>query len=323
MPSLGNQYFAFGGSLPELSLTSLTRLLPNSSSNDPSSLLTLPLYVYPSQQHLPTPFINSHGSITFGSFLSSGSSLCSTSKGATGAGSSTSSIGDRPASTDNNPTTSSSTNHNNVTHSTCTAAEERLSAGAVVSSSSSSPPTSSPSTLQESVIKLPSMYSLPRTLLGGAAPTGVITSLPTTFSLIPGTTMQSNVSSSDSHSNMASSLPPPPPPPLLPPSMTQPSSSLTLDSLRHQPHISTTSSNNTRLHPHNSGDHTSHPVHPHHLPLHGTTPHSHLQQKQTPPNCSSEGYPHSTSPSHSDLYLTRGDTPAILHTMPITNINRG
>lgn len=94
LPSLGNQYFAFGGSLPELSLTSLSRLLPNSSSNNststsitaaPSStnLLTVlqpPLYVYPSQPHLATPFINANGSITFGSFLSTGSSLCSTQK---------------------------------------------------------------------------------------------------------------------------------------------------------------------------------------------------------------------------------------------------
>lgn len=94
LPSLGNQYFAFGGSLPELSLTSLSRLLPNSSSSNststsitaaPSStnLLTVlqpPLYVYPSQPHLATPFINANGSITFGSFLSTGSSLCSTQK---------------------------------------------------------------------------------------------------------------------------------------------------------------------------------------------------------------------------------------------------
>ena len=94
LPSLGNQYFAFGGSLPELSLTSLSRLLPNSSTNSitsssisaaPSStnLLTVlqpSLYVYPSQPHLATPFINANGSITFGSFLSTGSSLCSTQK---------------------------------------------------------------------------------------------------------------------------------------------------------------------------------------------------------------------------------------------------
>ena len=92
MPSLGNQYFAFGGSLPELSLTSLTRLLPNSSANDPNisscpSLFTLfhpPLYVYPSQQHLTTPFINANGSISFGSFLSSGTSLCSMQKTSSG-----------------------------------------------------------------------------------------------------------------------------------------------------------------------------------------------------------------------------------------------
>ncbi len=91
LPSLGNQYFAFGGSLPELSLTSLSRLLPNSSTSSltsstittsPSStnLLTVlqpPLYVYPSQSHLATPFINANGSISFGSFLSNGSSLCS------------------------------------------------------------------------------------------------------------------------------------------------------------------------------------------------------------------------------------------------------
>ena len=93
LPSLGNQYFAFGGSLPELSLTSLSRLLPNSTSSSsitstisaPSStglftLLQPPLYVYPSQPHLATPFINANGSITFGSFLSTGSSLCSTQK---------------------------------------------------------------------------------------------------------------------------------------------------------------------------------------------------------------------------------------------------
>lgn len=90
LPSLGNQYLAaaaFGGSLPELSVTSLSRLLPSSTANDPSNLascpnlLTLfhsPLYVYPSQHHLSTPFINANGSITFGSFLSSGTSLCST-----------------------------------------------------------------------------------------------------------------------------------------------------------------------------------------------------------------------------------------------------
>ena len=92
MPSLGNQYVALGGSLPELSLTSLTRLLPNSSANTGSSssdggtssgggglytLIQSPLCVYPSQSHLATPFINANGSITFGSFLSSGSSLCS------------------------------------------------------------------------------------------------------------------------------------------------------------------------------------------------------------------------------------------------------
>lgn len=89
MPSLGNQYFAFGGSLPELSLTSLSRLLPNSGTTTDTSmsscpglftLLHPPLYVYPSQQHLTTPFINANGSITFGSFLSGGSSLCSTQK---------------------------------------------------------------------------------------------------------------------------------------------------------------------------------------------------------------------------------------------------
>lgn len=90
MPSLGNQYIALGGSLPELSLTSLTRLLPNSSANDAASatqhgLFTLvhhptPLYVYSSQQHLATPFINPNGSITFGSFLSAGSSLCNPAK---------------------------------------------------------------------------------------------------------------------------------------------------------------------------------------------------------------------------------------------------
>ena len=94
LPSLGNQYFAFGGSLPELSLTSLSRLLPNSSTTSSTSstitatpsttnLLTVlqpSLYVYPSQTHLATPFINANGSITFGSFLSTGSSLCSTHK---------------------------------------------------------------------------------------------------------------------------------------------------------------------------------------------------------------------------------------------------
>ena len=94
LPSLGNQYYAFGGSLPELSLTSLTRLLPTSSSGGTSTeqvttssaapgmytLFQPPLYVYPSQPHLATPFINPNGSITFGSFLSSGSSLCSSQK---------------------------------------------------------------------------------------------------------------------------------------------------------------------------------------------------------------------------------------------------
>lgn len=91
LPSLGNQYLAaaaFGGSLPELSVTSLSRLLPNSTaSNDSSNLASCPnlftlfhspLYVYPSQHHLSTPFINANGSITFGSFLSNGTSLCST-----------------------------------------------------------------------------------------------------------------------------------------------------------------------------------------------------------------------------------------------------
>ena len=76
--------------MPELSLTSLTRLLPSSTANDSSNssqpnLFTLvrhptPLYVYSSQQHLATPFINPNGSITFGSFLSPGSSLCNTAK---------------------------------------------------------------------------------------------------------------------------------------------------------------------------------------------------------------------------------------------------
>ena len=75
--------------MPELSLTSLTRLLPTSSGSStdtPSTgggLFTLiqpSLCVYPSQSHLATPFINANGSITFGSFLSSGSSLCSTKK---------------------------------------------------------------------------------------------------------------------------------------------------------------------------------------------------------------------------------------------------
>ena len=94
LPSLGNQYYAFGGSLPELSLTSLTRLLPTSSSGGTSTdqqvtstaapgmytFFQPPLYVYPSQPHLATPFINPNGSITFGSFLSSGSSLCSSQK---------------------------------------------------------------------------------------------------------------------------------------------------------------------------------------------------------------------------------------------------
>ena len=115
MPSLGNQYFAFGGSLPELSLTSLTRLLPNSSANDPNisscpSLFTLfhpPLYVYPNQQHLTTPFINTNGSISVGSFLSSGTSLCSMQK--TSSGGSTGN-GNGITSTSSNQVTSSSSN---------------------------------------------------------------------------------------------------------------------------------------------------------------------------------------------------------------------
>lgn len=88
MPSLGNQYYAFGGSLPELSLTSLTRLLPSSGASDPNisscpglfTLLHPPLYVYPSQQHLATPFINANGSISFCSFLSGSSSLSNSQK---------------------------------------------------------------------------------------------------------------------------------------------------------------------------------------------------------------------------------------------------
>lgn len=88
LPSLGNQYLALGGSLPQLSLTSLSRLLPTSLSQTAGEigttstgpLLTFlppPLCVYPSQPRLAGPFINANGSITFGSLLSGGSGLCS------------------------------------------------------------------------------------------------------------------------------------------------------------------------------------------------------------------------------------------------------
>ena len=90
LPSLNSQYLALGGSLPQLSLTSLSRLLPTSLSaqtttvGDTGTTSTGPLLtflppslcVYPSQPRLATPFINANGSITFGSLLSGGSGLC-------------------------------------------------------------------------------------------------------------------------------------------------------------------------------------------------------------------------------------------------------
>lgn len=167
MPSLGNQYFAFGaggGSLPDISLTSLTRLLPNSSANDSGisscpGLFTLPLYIYPGQQHLATPFINTHGSISFGSFLSSGSSFCSTSKAGPVGGSSGSITSTSPG--ERLPSNASSSGASAISN------EKGSGCGQV------SGPTP---LLPESVIKLP-MYS--PMVLGSGSGASVITSFGT------------------------------------------------------------------------------------------------------------------------------------------------
>ncbi len=198
LPSLNNQYFAFGGSLPELSLTSLTRLLPNSSANDPAFpachlLLTHPMYVYASQQQLTTPIINSHGSINFGSFLSNGPNLCTSSKvggspGSAGEGSGTGSgsltdvtSGDARKKNDHVESMAVKTADSSV----CDDAEEKIDVGcdssvSVQSPMAGPPSTSTSSVQQDSVIKMPTVFSPLSGLTGvaGVAP-GVITTLPT------------------------------------------------------------------------------------------------------------------------------------------------
>ena len=303
MPSLGNQYFAFGGSLPELSLTSLTRLLPNSSANDPGisscpGLFTLPLYVYPSQQHLGTPFINTNGSITFGSFLSSGSSLCSTSKGPLGSGGSSGTVNDglSVCDSDNN---SGQANNPDITTNNDTNAEERLDGCAQVSGPSPS------SSLHESVIKLP-MYASQGPLLAGPTPS-VITSLPAFNTLTHG--LESDTSNSNSVTSLAnispshSNLPPP---------MTvSRSSSLSNQNLNPMGSC-IVATNDIRLHPQgiSSGDPTPHC---------SSIPHSHLHGATS--ECSSEEQPHPIVQTQSEFYVTGGDS-SMLQTVPITNINR-
>lgn len=278
MPSLGNQYFAFGGSLPELSLTSLTRLLPNSSANDPGmsscpGLFTLPLYVYPSQQHLATPFINTHGSISFGSFLSSGSSLCSTSKGPVGGSVGSNVSTETPQSGDSNASSGA-------------AGDDKADGCGQVSASAT--------LLPESVIKLPMYSSSPSsTLLGGGASSGrestsVITSLPG-FGMLARGMEPSSMDVSTSNHSIAS---------ITSSHSGHPASSLIASSSpRVVNHSSLTSTlglsgeaaNSLQLHPQggSAGKHGPRPVHPHHLPIH----HS---QTRTPDN----------SPTvHSDLYM--------------------
>ena len=326
MPSLGNQYFAFGGSLPELSLTSLTRLLPNSSANDSISscpgLFTFPLYVYPSQQHITTPFINTHGSITFGSFLSSGSSLCSTSKGPIGgsAGSNVSASADTAVQSPGN--TALSQNE--------AKSDERKEdgCGRVGGSGSSS-------SLQESVIgiKLPTMYSsLPgAALLGGngEGSASVVTSLPG-FSMLTRGMESNSMDVSSSGSNIASS------------NLTASSSSLTSQNLSSLgPCLVASPSHTLQLHPHprtaagggggGGGADPSQPHPPHHLSLSNLThPHIHTAAAATTPNHSAATdpdkhlpsqvpRPSTLSPVQSDLYMGR-DSTTILQTVPISRI---
>ena len=305
MPSLGNQYFAFGGSLPELSLTSLSRLLPNSSANDSGmsscpGLFTLPLYVYPSQQHLATPFINTHGSITFGSFLSNGSSLCSTSRGSAGGGGSSNNMG-TPGEGNTGDADCDVTNNDNNT-------EEILDGCGQTGSPSplrvnGCGQTGSSSSLQENIIKLPMYSPISGAILGGAAP-GVITSLPAFSTLARG--MEADPSSTKtaaaSNTNSSSS-----------PSSNHPNS---LGS--HC--IATITGNTIRHHPQGIASSNDHAHHPHHLPLHNPAqPHLH----GTTPEGASDKHPHlaAMSPGQPDLYMAQENT--ILQTVPtITSLNR-
>lgn len=298
MPSLGNQYFAFGGSLPELSLTSLTRLLPNSSASDPSisscpGLFTLPLYVYPSQQHLATPFINTHGSITFGSFLSSGSSLCSTSsKGATNSGGSPGGGGQKSS---NAPQLDDGNGE-----------DGKDGCGGQVTNSSTS-------SLNESVIKMP-MYSplsagtIMRAGEGGGV--SIVTSLPGFSSLARG--LESNslidaVSSSGSTGGVVSSAHTHN---HLLPSSSSPSSSGNLATMSglHPPQTLTLVSGRGR-----DADHT-----PQHLP--SIHPAPHIQDRSN----NTSRRPMSPA-QHSDLYTmgnlnSSGTGNPILQTVPISRI---
>lgn len=292
MPSLGNQYFAFGGSLPELSLTSLTRLLPNSSANDPGmsscpGLFTLPLYVYPSQQHLATPFINTHGSISFGSFLSSGSNLCSTSKSPIGGSAGSNVSADRSQLDDS--------------------ASSGGTAGDDKADGCGQPSGSAP----ESVIKLP-MYSPPSGGLlgpggGGRENPSVITSLPG-FGTLTRRMEQSPMDVSQSSSNHSIA------------NITSSHTSLPAVSTlmaSSSPAVINQSSRTTtlgpcitgresmlQLHPQTSStsDHT-----PHHLPIHHNQPPAHIHAT-TPDN---------SPPVRSDLYMGGS---SVLQTVPIGRI---
>lgn len=290
MPSLGNQYFAFGGSLPELSLTSLTRLLPNSSANDPGmsscpGLFTLPLYVYPSQQHLATPFINTHGSISFGSFLSSGSSLCSTSKGPMG-GSASSNV---------------STN-----------AESNAESGDDKSEGCGQAGSSASLLQQESVIKLPVYNSPPAgTLLRGNTPS-VITSLPGFTSLTRGMEPNSMDVSNSNHSiaNITStrhnSTTLPGASTLV--AATTSSPSVTISHGLHEPCVSAGSpGNHTHHHHHHTMHHGQAPARSH---MHASPAHSSTPDMDTTPL---------SPPVRSDLYVGAGDG-GVLQTVPISSI---
>ena len=336
LPSLGNQYFAFGGSLPELSLTSLSRLLPNSSASDPGlschALVTFPYYVYPSQQHLTTSFLNSHGPIAFGNFLSSGPNLSSSSKGPLGEaspgfnGSSNSASASEGAEESRTMSTSGISTDIGSRDDT----EEKIDGGCGRAPIGHTPVSSAAScSVQDGTAKLPSMYSQLSTPIltggcGGVKPE-VITTVPTFGMLTHATESNSNsmdrsgssntsaehsgVHSMSVNRNSSSSSPP--------------ASSSLLSNMEtlgghviHQLHPQPPPPQLQRIS-------TGNPTHPHTLTLH-SQPHSHLHAATTP-NCPPDKHLHARSTStQSELYLVggpRGQEENILQPVAIVGLN--
>ena len=329
LPSLGSQYVALSGSLPELSVNSLPRLLGSDPGVSCHGIFAFPFYVYPSQQHLATPINAPHSSNAVENVLSSGPNAYSSSKGSpvmaapgfSGSSVCSSGTGGESGATNTSGRCSDLCNRKD--------AEEkvddicgRVSVGCTPASSASS------CSLQDGVVKLPTMHSqLPSPLL-----TGVSGSMPRVVTTSPVFGMQtcgtesnlnpidksgssnSPASHSDLHlsvNNWTTSSSPSPSSSSLPSNME----SLgvhAIHQLQPQPP------------PLMQAISTSNPTPPHNLSFHNQ-PHSHHHVATTPSGPPDKHLHALTPPTQSsDLYLVggpRGVERNILQPVPMVGMN--